>query len=281
MGTKVEEIREQQRMTWNKFSPGWKKWDEFTMNFLKPMGDAIIKNLELKDYDQVLDVAAGTGEPGLTIAGLIPNGKVTGTDLAEDMVTIAAENAEMKGLSNYEILVTDVCELPFEEDTFDAISCRMGFMFFPDMMLAARQMYRVLKSGGKLSTSVWDGPQHNDWITTIMSVIQKHVAVVSPEPGAPGMFRCAEPDLIGNLFKKVGFKNIVTEEARGMVDYQSFDRYWEIMLDMGGPIVTALSGVDKTTIAKIKTEVSELFKAKNKEGEATLEYAALVVSAMK
>jgi len=281
MKTKVEEIREQQRITWNKFSPGWKKWDEFTMNFLKPMGDAIIKNLELKDYDQVLDVAAGTGEPGLTIAGLIPNGRVTGTDLAEDMVTIAAENAEMKGLRNYEILATDVCELPFEEDSFDGISCRMGFMFFPDMMLAARQMYRVLKSGGRLSTSVWDGPRHNDWITTIMSVIQKHVALPSPEPSAPGIFRCAEPDLIGNLFKKVGFRNIVTQEVRGVVDYQSFDRYWEIMLDMGGPIVTALSGVDKTTIAKIKTEVSELFKAKNKEGEATLEYAALVVSAMK
>lgn len=281
MGTKVEEIREQQRITWNKFSPGWKKWDEFTMCFLKPMGDAIIKNLELKDYDLVLDVAAGTGEPGLTIAGLIPNGKVTGTDLAEDMVTIAAENAEIKGLRNYEILTTDVCELPFEEDSFDGISCRMGFMFFPDMMLAARQMYGVLKSRGRLSTSVWGGPQHNDWITTIMSVIQKHVALPSPEPGAPGMFRCAEPDLIGNLFKKAGFRNIVTQEVRGMVDYQSFDRYWEIMLDMGGPIVTALSGVDKTTIAKIRTEVSELFKAKNNEGEATLEYAALIISAVK
>ncbi|NRF37222.1 class I SAM-dependent methyltransferase [Pedobacter foliorum] len=281
MGTQAEEIREQQRMTWNKFSPGWKKWDEFTMNFLKPMGDAIIKNLELKDHDQVLDVAAGTGEPGLTIAGLIPNGKVIGTDLAEDMVTIAAENAEMKGLSNYEILTTDVCELPFEEDTFDAISCRMGFMFFPDMMLAARQMYRVLKAGGKLSTSVWDGPQHNDWITTIMSVIQRHVALPSPQPGAPGMFRCAEPDLIGDLFKKVGFRSIVSQEVRGKVDYQSFDRYWEIMLDMGGPIVTALSGVDKTTIAKIKAEVAELFKSKNKEGESTLEYAALVISAVK
>jgi len=281
METHVEDIREQQRMTWNKFSPGWKKWDEFTMNFLKPMGDAIIKSLELKDHDEVLDIAAGTGEPGLTIAGLIPNGKVTGTDLAEDMLAIAAENAEIKGLRNYETLITDVCELPFEEDTFDAISCRMGFMFFPDMMLAARQMYRVLKFDGKLSTSVWDGPQHNDWITTIMSVIQKHIATPSPEPGAPGMFRCAEPDLISNLFNRVGFKNIVTQQVRGKVDYLSFDRYWEIMLDIGAPIVAALSGADKTTIAKIREEVSELFKSKNKEGEATLEYAALVVSAVK
>lgn len=281
METQVEEIREQQRMSWNKFSPGWKKWDEFTMNFLKPMGDAIIKNLQLKDEDQVLDVASGTGEPGLTIAALIPNGKVTGTDLSEDMLVIATENAELKGLSNYEILTTDVCELPFEEDTFDAISCRMGFMFFPDMQLAARQMYRVLKSGGRLSTSVWDGPQNNNWITTIMSVIQKHIVPPPPAPGAPGMFRCAEPDLISNLLKNVGFKNVTTQEVRGEVDYLSFDRYWEIMLDIGAPIVAALSGADSSTIATIRAEVADLFKAKNEDGGAKLEYAALVISAEK
>lgn len=281
METQAEQIREQQKLIWNKFSPGWKKWDEFTMNFLKPMGDAIIMNLQLKDKDQVLDVASGTGEPGLTIAGLIPNGKVIGIDLAEDMLAIAAENAKSKGLTNYETLSADVCQLPFEDATFDAISCRMGFMFFPDMMLAASQMFRVLKSGGRLSTSVWAGPQHNDWITTIMSVIQQHVVSPPLEPGAPGMFRCAEVDLVPHLFEQVGFKNIVTQQISGKVDYMSFDLYWEIMLDIGAPIVAALSGVDESTKAKIKAEVAELFRSKNKGGDAELEYAALVISAEK
>lgn len=281
METQAEQIQEQQKLSWNKFSPGWKKWDEFTMNFLKPMGDVIIENLQLKDNDQVLDVATGTGEPGLTIAGLIPNGKVTGIDLAEDMLAIAAENARSKGISNYETLSADVCELPFDDATFNAISCRMGFMFFPDMLLAASQMYRVLKPGGRLSTSVWDGPQHNDWVTTIMSVIQKHIVSPPPEPGAPGMFRCGEQDLISNLLKEVGFKDIVTQQISGKVDYLSFDRYWEIMLDIGAPIVAALSGADESTKAKIKTDVSELFRSKNKEGKAVLEYAASVISGVK
>ena len=70
MEPKLEEIREQQKATWDKFSPGWKKWDEFTMNFLKPMGDAIITHLQLKNNDSILDVATGTGEPGLTIAAM-------------------------------------------------------------------------------------------------------------------------------------------------------------------------------------------------------------------
>ena len=45
MVQQLEDIREQQKATWNKFSPGWRKWDDMTMDFLKPMGDEIIKNL--------------------------------------------------------------------------------------------------------------------------------------------------------------------------------------------------------------------------------------------
>lgn len=281
METGLEQIREQQKQSWNKFSPGWKKWDDFTMDFLRPMGDAIINSLQLKAEDHVLDIATGTGEPGLTIAGRIPKGKVTGTDLAEDMLVIARENARAKGLDNYETVATDVCELPFEAETFDAISCRMGFMFFPDMELAAREMYRVLKPKGRLSTSIWEGPQHNDWITTIMSIIHKYIVPPPPVPDAPGMFRCAEPGKITNLLKQVGFRNITEQQISGKIDYKTFDRYWEIMLDIGAPIVAALSSADDTTTATIKAEVSALFKSKNKAGEAILEYAATVISAEK
>ncbi len=42
MQQQLEEIREQQKQSWNKFSGGWKKWDTLTMDFLKPMGDEII-----------------------------------------------------------------------------------------------------------------------------------------------------------------------------------------------------------------------------------------------
>ena len=37
MEARLVEIREQQKVSWDKFSPGWKKWDELTMDFLKPM----------------------------------------------------------------------------------------------------------------------------------------------------------------------------------------------------------------------------------------------------
>src|ERR1700712_3364837 len=130
MDAQQEQIREQQKSSWNKFSPGWGKWDSFVMKFLQPMGDAIIEKLHIAADDKVLDIATGTGEPGLTIAAMANKGTVTGTDLSDGMLKIAAENASAKGLKNYSTKVADVCELPFDDNSFTKISCRMGFMFF-------------------------------------------------------------------------------------------------------------------------------------------------------
>ena len=173
MELQLEAIREQQKASWNNFSPGWKKWDDLTMDFLKPMGDEIIRMLKPKSNEMILDVAGGTGEPGLTIASMINGGKVFITDIAEGMLEIAEENAMLRGIKNIETRVCDVCELPFDDETFDAISCRKGFMFFPDMSLAAEEMVRVLRPGGRISASVWDGPEKNFWVTAIMDRLVK------------------------------------------------------------------------------------------------------------
>ena len=120
----LEEIRDQQKASWNKFSPGWKKWDKLLMDFLKPMGDEIIHLLKPKGAEVILDVASGTGEPGLTMATMLQGGKVVIMDISEDMLEIAREKASQRGIKNIEISICDVCELPFPGKTFDAISCR-------------------------------------------------------------------------------------------------------------------------------------------------------------
>ncbi len=209
MEQQLQDIREHQKATWNKFSPGWKKWDDMTMDFLKPIGDAIIDKLHLKDTNIVLDVAAGTGEPGLTIASRLRGGRVIISDLADDMLVVAHENATKKGIKNVEFLACDVCELPFDDNTFDAISCRMGFMFFPAMLLAAKEMARVLKPGGRIAASVWNVPDHNFWVTATTGPINKQMQLPEPPPGAPGMFRCAKDGFIADLFSQVGLKDVV------------------------------------------------------------------------
>ena len=277
MESQLEQIREQQKETWNKFSSGWKKWDDLTMDFLKPMGDEIIRLLKPKDDDVVLDVAAGTGEPGLTIATMLRNGKVISTDLAEGMLEVARENAAKRGIKNFETKACDVCELPFADNTFDAISCRFGFMFFPDMSLAAKEMARVLKPGGRIATSVWNVPEKNFWVTAIMSTINKNMQLPPPPPGAPGIFRCAKSGFIADLFSQAGFKNISETEIGGKLNSGTIDIYWNMMTEVGAPIVAALSKADDEMKAKIKSEVFELINQKYPDGKVAIDSSAIVI----
>lgn len=280
MDQQLIDIREQQKQSWNKFSPGWKKWDDMTMEFLQPMGDEIIKRLNPSGNVQVLDIAAGTGEPGLTIATMLDGGKVVITDLAEDMLVIAKENASKRGIKNVEFVACDVCELPFDDNSFDLISCRMGFMFFPDMQLAANEMMRVLKPGGKLATSFWNVPEKNFWVTAIMGTINRNMELPPPPPGAPGMFRCSKPGLIQELFEKAGLKNIAEKEVQSKMKSGTVETYWAMMTEIGAPIVAALSKADEPMKEKIKKETFEQVKQRY-PGEVDIDTSALVLSGEK
>lgn len=277
MEQQLEQIRNQQKESWNKFSAGWKKWDDLVMDFLKPMGDEIIRLLDPQKNDIILDIASGTGEPGLTIASMLNGGKVILTDLAEDMLTIAQENATQRGINNIETRACDVCELPFPDNTFDSISCRFGFMFFPDMLLAAKEMVRVLKPGGKIATSVWNIPEKNFWVTAIMGTINKNMELPAPPPGAPGMFRCAKDGLISDLFLQAGLKNISQTEVSGKLNCKTVDAYWGMQTEVGAPIVAALSKADDEMKEKIKKEVYEKLNQKYPDGNIIIDSSALVI----
>ena len=276
MEQQLEQIRDQQKESWNKFSSGWRKWDAITMDFLHPMGDEIIRLLHPKNEELILDVASGTGEPGLTIASMLNGGKVIMTDLADHMLEITSEHAASRGIQNIETRACDVCELPFAGNTFDAISCRFGFMFFPDMLLAAKEMFRVLKPGGKLATAVWNIPEKNFWVTAIMGTINKNMELPAPPPGAPGMFRCAKDGLMADLLSQAGFKNISSKEITGKLNCKTTDVYWNMMTEIGAPIVAALGKADDAMKEKIKTEVYQAVNNKYPEGEVTIESSALV-----
>jgi ubiquinone/menaquinone biosynthesis C-methylase UbiE len=281
MESHLVEIREQQKETWNKFSPGWRKWDNLVMDALKPAGDEIINQLQLKGHEIVLDVASGTGEPGLTIASIVKNGKVIATDIAEGMLEIAREHAGIKGLKNFETQVCDVSELPFPDSTFDAISCRFGFMFFPDMERATKEMIRVLKPGGRIATSVWNIPEKNFWATVIMDAIHSLMALPEPPPGSPGLFRCAQPGFMMEMLKRAGFKNMQEVVVPGKLKCGTVEVYWNFMTDVAAPVVAALNQADAETKAAIKKEVFEKFIQEFPSDQVAIDSSALVISGEK
>lgn len=273
----LKATRDQQKETWNTFSSGWRKWDAFTMNWLRPMGEEIISHLHLKPNDRVLDIAAGTGEPGLSIAGIVQPGRVMITDLSEGMLEVARDNMTRQDIRNADILVCDGCELPFADNSFDAISCRLGFMFFPDMQLAAREMFRVLKPGGRISASVWGMPDKNNWITITMSVIKKNLEQPMPPPGAPGMFRCANPGFLADLFRQVRFRRVTETELTGTLNCGNHGTYWNFMSEVVAPVVSAMGKAGDEMKEKIKKEVFDLLEKKFRGSVTSPGYGAVIV----
>lgn len=277
MESQLVQIREQQKEVWNRFSSGWRKWDDLSMDFLKPMGDEIIKLINPREGDVVLDVASGTGEPGLTIASMLKSGRVVAIDLAEGMLEVAKEHAVNRGIKNFETIACDVSELPFSDNSFDAVSCRMGFMFFPDMLIAAKEMVRVLKPGGRIAVTVWSEPEKNFWASSILGVINKKMQVTPPPPGAPGLFRCAKSGTIPELFRQAGLKNISEKEVSAKLHAGNRKVYWNFMTEVAAPVVAALKGTDCETRVDIRSEVFNLIKEKYPEGELSVDSNAFVI----
>ncbi|MBL8730273.1 MAG: methyltransferase domain-containing protein [Planctomycetes bacterium] len=262
----ANDIRAAQEASWNKFSPGWRKWDAITMEWLAPHGDSIVDHLRPAAADHVLDVAAGTGEPGLTIARRLGAGRVVLTDLAEGMLRVAKDKATDAGLTNVEFRHVDACELPFADATFDAVSCRLGFMFFPDMQLAAKEMVRVLKPGGRLATTVWGAPEANFWVTCMMQGIQRHIDLPAPPPGAPGMFRCAPPGLIASLFVAAGLTGVRESDVPSKLRCGSALGYWRMMTEIAAPFVAALGTADAATVDRVRADVIAALHARHPDG---------------
>ena len=132
MSAAAEQIRDQQRSIWDEFSAGWKKWDAEVLGWHAPFGDALIQEARLRPDSAVLDVAAGTGEPGLTAAALVRDGSVALTDISDGHAPGGGrEGRGPAGCGNVRTTVSDVAALPFDDATFDAVSAASVSCSFP------------------------------------------------------------------------------------------------------------------------------------------------------
>jgi len=245
------------------------------MNFMKPASDEMIRMLKIKSSDMVLDLATGTGEPGLTISAMLKEGKVTGIDLSEEMLAVAREKAAALGIRNFETVCGDVSELPFDDNTFDVVCSRFGFMFFPDMQLALKEMMRVLKPDGRIAASVWNVPEKNFWINASMETMISMLQLKPPTPGAPGAFRCAPNGFMTELLRQAGFTNIESKEVEGKLNCKTLETYWSFISEVSSPL--AYSKADPELQNQIKEVILEKVKQKYPDGNIALDSNAIVV----
>lgn len=246
----ADEIRAQ-RAAWAGLSTGWGKWDSVIMDQLGPVGAAMIERLDIALDQEHLDVAAGTGEPGLSVAKLAPQGRVVVTDLVPEMLEIAERRAGEQGILNVETRVCSADDLPFADATFDSVSVRFGYMFFPDMVRATAEFERVLKPGGRLCSSVWVKPEANPWTAIAMQAIAAEAVVTPPDPDRPNMFRCAAPGYVSALYDGAGLCDVAEWDVDVELVTRSPEEYWAMISEHVSLAVAALQQVDQPARERI------------------------------
>ncbi|MBQ5424446.1 MAG: bifunctional demethylmenaquinone methyltransferase/2-methoxy-6-polyprenyl-1,4-benzoquinol methylase UbiE [Bacteroidales bacterium] len=105
----------------------------------------------LPDCQLVLDVAAGTADLCIETIRQGKSQKVVGVDISEGMLDVGREKVLRKGLSDkIELRVADCAHLPFDDNTFDAVTCGYGVRNFAELDRSLTEIFRVLKPGGQL-----------------------------------------------------------------------------------------------------------------------------------
>jgi SAM-dependent methyltransferase len=237
------------------------------MEQLGPVGAAMIERLDIAEDQQHLDVASGTGEPGLSIARLAPKGHVVLTDLSAEMLEVAARRAKAQGVANIETKVCSADDLPFDDATFDSVSVRFGYMFLPDMAKATAEFARVLEPGGRLCSSVWIDPEANLWTSIAMQAIANEVVVPPPDPDGPNMFRCAAPRAVSALYEDAGLHDVAEWDVDLELVTRSAAEYWEMISEHVSLAVAALQHVDESARERIRAEVLGKVSAFEKDGK--------------
>src|SRR5215510_3439489 len=133
-------------LSWTETAKYWIQYSDTIRAMFAPLTAAMIEHAKIVEGQNVLDVAGGSGEPGLTIAEKVgPHGSVTCTDAVAEMVEAARHEATRRGLANVQFQQCTADSLPFPDNSFDATVCRLGIMFAPDPLAAVREMLRVIR----------------------------------------------------------------------------------------------------------------------------------------
>ncbi|MFC8519697.1 class I SAM-dependent methyltransferase [Streptomyces sp. NPDC057257] len=276
-----DEIRDAQRTTWAALAAGWEKWDALIMDQLRPVGAAIIDALHIAEDQHHLDIASGTGEPGLSIAALAPNGRVVLTDLVPQMLDVAARRADAQDVTNIETTVCSADDLPLADATFDSVSVRFGYMFLPDTTRATAEFARVLKPGGRLCSSVWARPEDNPWTSIALRAIATEVTVPPPAPDTPNMFRCAAPGYLSERYEAAGLRDIAEWNIPVELVTASPEEYWSMISEHVSLAVAVLQQVDAPARERIRAHALAGVRAFEQDGELRVPGVARCVAGTK
>ncbi|WP_458206832.1 methyltransferase domain-containing protein [Haladaptatus sp. NG-SE-30] len=140
-----------------------------------PWADELVERAGLEPGNRALDVGCGTGIVARRAARRVgPDGSVIGLDPNEAMLEVAKTISSGEG-TVVEWREGDAVDLPFSDETFDAVFCQQVLQFVPNPSTALQKMHRVLVPDGRLAVSVWRPIEFNHSYVVMADALERHI----------------------------------------------------------------------------------------------------------
>jgi ubiquinone/menaquinone biosynthesis C-methylase UbiE len=272
-----EQFKQAQRQAWDRSADGMKTWWLVLEEGGQKLSDKLIELARITPGSKVLDVATGIGEPAVTAARHVqPSGKVLATDISPEMLAIGRERAEKLGLQHIiEFSESDAESLKVADKSFDAVLCRLGLMFLPNLPNALRIFYEALVPGGKIAAAVWPALDKVPAINLAFLTVSKKLNLPPPTADTPP-FHLSDPLALQNALIKAGFQDVRTENMIVTLEFDSPDSFTNYHKAVSVPIHALLAGQTAEKQNEIWKAVTEATKSyTNSKGEVVLDNEAM------
>ena len=217
---------------------GWDKaaqyYETLWQQQLKPAHDSMFELAEINAGEKIIDTACGTGLisfRALKAAG--PQGFVLGTDISDKMVEQCKTESNTQHFDNCNFERMDAEELTVPDEEFDKALCALGLMYMPNPVKALKELYRVLKPGGRCVVSVWGKRQHCGW-ADIFEIVDKRVA----SEVCPMFFNLGNDGMLQRNLEAAGFSNTTIKKINTELHYDSGEEACAAAFE-GGPVALA------------------------------------------
>jgi len=239
---------------------------------LQIVGESLAEAIDLRAGEYVLDVAAGNGNA--TLAAARRFARVTSTDYVPELLNQGAARAQANGL-DITFQTADAEALPFEDESFDVALSTFGVMFAPEQQQAARELMRVVRSGGRIGLSNWT-PE--GFLGQLFRVIGSYVA--APAGVQSPMLWGNEPHIV-KLFG-ADAADIHCQRRTYNFRYQSAAHWINVFRNYYGPIHKTYFALDEARQEQLTNDLTELLERLNVGGSKSLvvpgEYLEIVIT---